>query len=285
MGKYRKILVAFDGSDSSRNALRQAIKFAREEQCWIKVISVAPSFEGELDLTGVRNLRDALRGPAEKVLADALQIAEGERASIMTGLEEGPPHERIVDVAETENCDLIVMGRRGRGGLEQTLLGSTAARVIGHTRKDVLIVPKNTQLSWDGILLCTDGSKFSEVAARHALNFAGSYGGNLRIISVVEITDELFAEAPELYDRLIDKYKGVLEGLKKEADRAGVNATVSIKEGEPARKIIEEAREQKAGVIFMGSHGRTGLMRLLMGSTTEKVIGSAPCPVIVVKPE
>jgi nucleotide-binding universal stress UspA family protein len=284
MGIYRKLLVGFDGSPSSANALGQAIGLARTERSWIKVISVAPSNNGDLDLTGVKNLREAFRGPAERALAQAARIASDERASVMTALEEGEPHERIVAVAESENCNLIIMGRHGKNRIEKALLGSVTSRVIGHTTKDVMVVPHDAAIDWRNILLCTDGSGYSEAAARHAMEFAKAYGGRLNTVSVVDITDELFAEAPGLFDKLIEKHKGILERVKKEAERAGVDAEFRLKEGEPAQKILEEASEQKAGVIFMGSHGRTGLLRLLMGSTTEKVVGYAPCPVIVVKP-
>ena len=69
MGRYRRILVAFDGSDSSKNALMQAIRLAETEKSWIKLVAVVPSYEGDLDLTGVRNIDDALKGPARSYLA------------------------------------------------------------------------------------------------------------------------------------------------------------------------------------------------------------------------
>lgn len=284
MGKYRKILVAFDGSESSRNALLQAIKFARSEQCWIKVVSVMPSYQGEIELTGVKNIREALRGPSEKLLGEALQIASSERASILTGLEEGEAHERIIHVAESEHCDLIVMGKRGRNRFERSLLGSVTARVIGHSHKDVLVVPRDTSLEWHNILLCIDGSRYSNAAAKHAISFSRSYGSELAAITTVDITDEFFAEAPEIHDKLVEKHRAILEELKTEAEASGLKVKTFIKEGDPSSKILEVAKARNAGMIFMGSHGRTGLKRLLMGSVTEKVVGHSNCPVMVVRP-
>lgn len=284
MGRYRKILVAFDGSDSSRNALLQGIKFARSEQCWIKVVSVMPSYQGDIELTGVKNIKEALRGPSEKLLGEALQIASSERASILTGLEEGEAHERIVHVAETENCDLIIMGKRGRNRFERSLLGSVTARVIGHSHKDIMVVPKGAALEWHNILLCIDGSRYSHAAAKHAISFSKSYGSDLAAISTVDITDEFFAEAPELHDKLVEKHKGILEELRKEGEASGIKIKTFIREGDPSSKILELARTRNTGMIFMGSHGRTGIRRLLMGSVTEKVVGYSSCPVMVVRP-
>ncbi len=66
MSRYKKILVAFDGSDSSKNALRQAIKLAGTEKSWIKVVSVVPDYQGDLELIGVSNIESAIKGPGRK---------------------------------------------------------------------------------------------------------------------------------------------------------------------------------------------------------------------------
>ena len=114
MGKYRKILVAVDGSESSRNALHQAFRFAVDEKCWITVTSVVPPYEGEIEILGVKDIRAALRKPCEDALAEAREACRDRSGrSIKTVCEEGEVHERIVDLADAENCDLIIMGRRG----------------------------------------------------------------------------------------------------------------------------------------------------------------------------
>jgi nucleotide-binding universal stress UspA family protein len=283
MGKYKKILVAFDGSVSSRNALKQAIKFSETEKCWIKVIAVVPSYEGDLELVGVSNIKEVLKGPAEKLVAEARDIAESEKATIITNIEQGEAYERIVDVAEAENCDIIVMGRRGRHRLERALMGGVTARVIGHTKKDVLVVPRDSTVGWKKIILGTDGSKYSDAAAERAVDFAKSYGGDIIAVSVVNITEEFFAQAPNAVDKMIEKSKQTLAGVRRKADLSNVNIETVIKEGEPYEKIVGLANEKKADVIFLGSHGRTGISRLLMGRVTEQVIGKTSCPVLVVR--
>ena len=144
MGKYKKILVAVDSSDSGKNALHQAFKLANEEKCWITVTSVVPPYEGEIELTGIADIRAALRKPCEDALAEVNTIAKTERMLVKTICEEGEVHERIVDLADAENCDVIVMGRRGLHNIARALIGSVTARVIGHTQRDVLVVPSNT---------------------------------------------------------------------------------------------------------------------------------------------
>jgi nucleotide-binding universal stress UspA family protein len=283
MGKYKKILVAFDGSVSSKNALKQAIKFSETEKCWIKVIAVVPSYEGDLELIGVSNIKEVLKGPAERLIAEARDIAESEKATIITNVEQGEAYERIVDIAEAENCDIIVMGRRGRHRLERALMGGVTAQVIGHSKKDVLVVPRDAVLGWKNILLATDGSKYSEAAADHAIDFAKSYGSKLSVISVVNVTEEFYALAPDAVDKMILKSRTMLDGIREKAESAGMAVETFVKEGEPHSKIVELANEKKADVIFMGSHGRTGITRILMGAVTERVIGKSSCPVLVVR--
>ena len=283
MGKYRKILVAVDGSESSRNALLQAFRFAVDEKCWITVTSVVPPYDGEVEILGVKDIRAALRKPCEDALADARSLAEQERALIKTVCEEGEAHERIVDLADAENCDLIIMGRLGLRPVERMLVGRITARVIGHSQREVLVVPNNTTVGWKTIVLATDGSKFSALAADRAIAFAQSYGGELKILSVVDVPTEFYAEAPQAIDDLVKKAKDYVARVKLQAEAAGVKAEAFVGEAEAHEAITKLARDEKADMIILGSHGRTGLRRLLMGSVAEKVIGYADCPVLVVK--
>lgn len=284
MGKYKKILVAVDGSESGRNALLQAFRLAVEEKCWITVTSVVPPFTGDLDLTGVRgDVLASLAKPYEDALRDAEELARVERVLIKTVREEGETYERIVDLADAENCDIIVMGRRGLKKIDRTLVGSVTARIIGHARQDVLVVPGGTTLGWKKILVGTDGSKYSGIAIDKAVDFAKAYGGALVVLSVVDVPTEFYAEAPKAVEDMVRKAREYTASVKKQAEAAGVKAESYVGEAEAWEAVVKLAQDQNVNMIVVGSHGRTGLRRLLMGSVTEKVIGHAPCPVLVVK--
>jgi nucleotide-binding universal stress UspA family protein len=244
---------------------------------------VVPPYEGEIEILGVKDIRAALRKPCEDALAEVEKIAKTERMLVKTVCEEGEVYERIVDLADAENCDVIVMGRRGLRRIERTLVGSVTARVIGHTQRDVLVVPDGTTVGWKKIVLATDGSKYSAAATARAISFAQSYGGELKVVSVVDVPAEFYAEAPQAVEDLVRKAKGFVSDVKKQAEAAGVNAETFVGEAEASEAITNLAKEQGANMIIIGSHGRTGLRRLLMGSVAEMVIGHAPCPVLVVK--
>lgn len=283
MGKYRKILVSLDGSESGRNALVQSFALARDEKCWLTAATVVPGIDGDLELVGVGDVRAAMHKPGEAILAQARALAEADRVPLKTVLEEGEAWERITHLADDERCDLIVMGRRGLRRLERAMMGSVTARVIGHTDRDVLVVPQGTALSFKRILVATDGSATSSAGADHAINVAASYGGELFALSIVDLPDEAYADAPEVADQLLEKAKHHVAAIKAKADSAGVPCAVATLEGPVHEVVTRIAHERDVGLIVTGSHGRTGLRRLLMGSVAEKVIGYALCPVLVVK--
>ncbi len=188
MAKYKKILVAYDGSESAKNALALSAKLAKLDNSWIKVVDVVSPYNGDPELTGGGNIKEIIEGPAEELLAGAREIAAKEGIQILTTIAQGEPFERITAIAEDENCDLIVMGRQGISHLERELMGSVTARVIGHTNRNVLVVPEN--FTWDGkwesILLATDGSSNCSAANDEALQIAKQRSVRIAAISVIK---------------------------------------------------------------------------------------------------
>jgi nucleotide-binding universal stress UspA family protein len=232
MGRYNKLIVAVDGSEASKNALRQSFKLAFDEKKWITAVAIDPPYQGDLELVGVSNIKDMLKGKGRQILEEARKIAEDEKASIKTRLEEGEPFEKIVEIAEEENCELIVMGRRGLSGLERTLMGSVTAKVIGHFKGRTLVVPEDTSIGWQNILLAYDGSKYSEEALSEAINYARSYEGSLKIVNVLYTNDEFIANAPDIVEKMVEKAKENLESARKKALQEGVETETFVREGE-----------------------------------------------------
>lgn len=284
MGRYRKILVAVDGSESSKNAFRQACRISREDKSWITVVTTIPIYEDQFEtLRSREKVSSILREEGERILSDIKRVAAEEDAFIRPRLEEGSPSETIIDIADEGNFDLIVMGRCGKTRLERALVGSVTARVIGYSQRDILVVPTGCSVEWETILLPTDGSRYSGYAAEKAIDLARSYNGNLETISVVDVPAEFYADAPKVAEDLIRQAKTYVEDVKKKAEEQGIGVKTYVREGEAYRIITDFAREEKVSLIVMGSHGKTGVRRLLMGSVAEKVIGYAPCPVLIVR--
>jgi len=134
------------------------------------------------------------------------------------------------------------------------------------------------------ILLATDGSDFSEAAMKHAINISRACSCKLYVISVVEANPEYEALAPQIVEKAESDTRQLLERTRESIVKEGIECETIAHQGEgPAQFMLEEAEKKKVDIIVMGSHGRKGLAKFLMGSVTQKVLAHAPCSVLVVK--
>lgn len=278
---YKNILVAFDGSESGKNALDQAASLSRETGCNMAAVIVRPPVNADLgtpgaDRAGILYKETGIdRVPSIKTAIECPVIEATEV--------EGMTYKAIIDAAIARDADLIVMGRIGSTGLERVLLGSVTSRVIGYSPIDILVVPKDTVVGWRTMLLAIDGSTYSSAAAERAIELAKEHNANLKIISVADIPYEAYGDDPEFLNKMLGVAKNVVGSGKARAEEFEINTEAIVRDGPAHEEIVEAAKEVKANLIIMGSHGRTGLERILMGSVTERVIGHSPCPVLVVK--
>ena len=120
MKGYRKVLIALNGH---KEVLEQGIKLARDEKTWITVVKVLRPFDGDLDLTGIKNLNDVLDDGGAKAVSEISEMAKAEGALIKTRLEQGDVPTRIAEVAEEEKCDLIIMGSKKKKGFLSRFFG------------------------------------------------------------------------------------------------------------------------------------------------------------------
>jgi nucleotide-binding universal stress UspA family protein len=281
MAKYKKLLVAVDGSTSSLHALEESFRLSKEGTL---VVAVAPPFTVDLKIGAEGEIQKLLKEPCETALSKAAAMAKAANVEIVGICAMGLPHERIVDLSESEGCDLIVMGAKGMLSLEKTLMGDTTAKVIGYSVKDVLVVPEKATLSFDKILVASDGSENSRRAMVRAVDFAESYDTALDVVSIVEIVPEIYSIAPQVVEEKVKRTEEYVAGIQKLADSHGIKSRSFVRDSaEPYDVITEIAQKEQVGLILVGSHGRTGLKRFLMGSTAERIIAHAPCPVLVAK--
>lgn len=120
MRGYRKVLVAVNGS---LDVLKKGIELAQDEKTWVTVLKVIPPYDGDLNLTGIKNIGDVLDSGAQHALEDIAGAAKAEGALIKTRLEEGDVPQTIVDVAAQERCDLIILGAKQKKSWYERLLG------------------------------------------------------------------------------------------------------------------------------------------------------------------
>jgi nucleotide-binding universal stress UspA family protein len=141
------------------------------------------------------------------------------------------------------------------------------------------------------ILVPVDFSPHAERAFHYATTLAHRLGATLSLLHVVEdpfVTGAWSAEVyvpnvPELMDNLIKGAEGQLATLKESAAALGVTADTAVITGTPAHAIVEHAKEGAFDLIVMGTHGRTGLSHVVMGSVAERVVRKATCPVLTLR--
>ena len=137
MRGVRKVLVAVNGS---KEVLRQGLQLAGDEGCWVTVVKVVPQNEGDLDLTGVKNVEDVLTSGVDREVAAIRAIADERRALVKTRVEAGAVHKRILEVAREERCDVIILGRKRRSWLRKLFGDNVVGKVIRRASCPVLVV-------------------------------------------------------------------------------------------------------------------------------------------------
>jgi nucleotide-binding universal stress UspA family protein len=284
-----RILLTTDGSEFSEGAVREGIRLAKNCSSQLTVLcavdynpefaALAPQIIEKWEKEARMHL-DAVQARARKEGIDCATVVEkGEDA-----------YRSIVGYAEKNNSSMIVMGRRGRTGLKRLMMGSVTARVIGHAHCNVLVVPRAADLRFNSILVATDGSRHSAAAASEAVGLAKRNKSQLTVLAIVPAE----IAAPTDLDFTIDMREKLVEeemrhaeqnakAVKEAAEKDGVAVKAFVMTGKPAETIIQTAADRNADLIVVGSHGRTGLERLMLGSVTERVIVLASCPVLVVK--
>ena len=265
-----KLLVCTDGSPASEGAIAGALALAQACHSQVYLLQI---LEYNLGFTGLAP--EAVIGWEQEVAA---YLEEIQSEADKLGVKAKPIIRRadqayaaIVKEAQKLKADLIIMGRHGKHGLTKLLMGSVTERVIGLSPMSVLVIAAESPLPWERILIASDGSPYSEAAWTESLDLVKRLDARLTGISVAREEGEL----PEA--------EAIVQKMLMRANREGIPMEIRVSVGAPDDIVVQTAFDVQANLIIMGSHGRTGLKRLLMGSTTARVIGSAPCPVLVVK--
>jgi hypothetical protein len=272
MGELKSILLATDGSEYSSGAIKEAINFAQACQTALTVLRVL-EYNPEFETEGLRYADDIEKKAAGHFDYIRAAAAEQNVECDIVVRRSTQAYETIIDEARKTRADIIIMGRRGHTGLKKLLLGSQTAKTIAYAPCKVLVVPKDTEIKGENIMLATDGSKFSDAAQAEAIMMAKRcpFVRNFLAVSVAASQDKV-AEAERN-----------LEKVRENAEKEGVRVDTLALIGEPYKAIVNASLETARDIVIMGTHGRTGLERLLMGSVAERVVALAMCSILVTK--
>lgn len=288
------VLVPTDFSAESLKALRYGA-------------AVAQKFRAQLHILHVSEIDYAIPGPAmlgadpftsdteeARQLKQQLASEIGDSMTPTFHGRTGRAFDQICRSARELKADLIVMATHGRTGLKRFVLGSNAERVVQHSSSPVLIVREHERELLDGgqlrlqtMLVPTDFSDSSGEALSYALTLARQFNARLIIFHSVATPNFTATElgapraAPrpeELRAAAEDQMRSFVEGI----DFGGVEFETQVRAGAAAEEICDQGEKQKVDLIVLSTHGRTGLLHVLIGSVAEHVVRHARSPVLVI---
>jgi nucleotide-binding universal stress UspA family protein len=290
----RTILAATDFSAAAGAAMEWAAALARTHDASLELVHVLRLLGPTHDFFEANPDADqALQQVALGRLDEEAARLRALDLEVRPQLRHGLAAPAILEAAEETRPDLIVQGARGHGSLRHLLLGSTAERVVQHAPCPVLTVHASDgghDRAVRAILVPTDFSLDAEDAAHRALALLQPHQNGARLILLhvwnlpVEYT--VYGAIPTSLNYLEDvegAAEAQLDKLAEKLRREGLAVETVTRQGHPAEAIAEEARRRAVDVVALGTHGRTGLPHLFLGSTAERVVQLAPCPVLSVR--
>jgi nucleotide-binding universal stress UspA family protein len=291
--KIARILVPTDFSPHAEHALDTAIALAKPGRAAIHLLHV---FQLPVALptpdsaTIPLQFWDEIRRQGAAHLAKSRQKVEAAGLSCETEMIEDVPGFAVAPAAQRARADLIVMGSRGLSGLKHLVLGSVAERTVRAARCPVLTVKADDSVAgrFATIVVPIDFSASSDAALAQAKSLCLENGpAHLVLVHAyyvpVELEQYLATRDTGLFDSISRTVTQDLEKLLTRLKAEGVSAEYYAQPGRPESVIVELAREKRADLIAMGTHGRRGISHLLLGSVAEHVVRTAQCPVLTVR--
>jgi nucleotide-binding universal stress UspA family protein len=286
---FEEILFPTDGSDGAAFAFEHVLDLAARHDATVHVLNVADTTQnGLLKIRG--DDVDALEAEGDRIVREAAEQADEQGVDTVTDVVRGEPYREIVDYAEQHGLELIVMPTHGRRGLERFLLGSTSERVVRRADVPVLTMRPDDDVTvshpYQDVLVPTDGSDCANQALAIGVDIADAEDAALHLLSVIAITALGSDVRPDIQlEMLEESAHELLDEAAAFADDAGVDAASTTVEYAPSihQAILTYIDDHEVDLVVVGTHGRTGFDRYVLGSVTEYLVRTSPIPVLTVR--
>lgn len=290
------IAVAVDGSKASHVAVRWAANTALKRGVPLRLASsyTMPQYLYAEGMVPPQELFDDLQVETMEKIDEAREIAHKVAPDIKIGhtIAEGSPIDMLLEMSKS--VTMIVMGSRGLGGLSGMVMGSVSAAVVSHASCPVVVVREDNNVDeankYGPVVVGVDGSEVSQKATEFAFAEADARGAELIAVHTwmdmqVQASLAGLSAAQQQWEEVEREQKDLLEErLSSFVERhPSVDVKKLITRDRPVRALVDAA--EGAQLLVVGSHGRGGFRGMLLGSMSRALLQSAPCPMMVVRPD
>ena len=282
-----KTLLAVDGSDNSYEAVHIMNYLARAEQLiLLHALDVSrptyPEMLPEVAEEIYKTLEQSMKEDGERLLKRVESLLPLHAGPTSKQLRIGSPAKTILSMAEEQKADLIVMGARGLGPIKERLLGSVSHRILTLAPCATLIVNGPVK-PVKQILLPLEGPSDAEAAVRFLRLKPFHEAVELTLMTVLPWTEPPWpsgAAAEAAATEMLEKQTEYIESMAERLRAIGYQAHGVAVVGTPATMILQQAATLRSNLILMGTKGRQGITRFVLGSVSHAVLHKTPCPVL-----
>ncbi|WP_049947404.1 universal stress protein [Candidatus Halobonum tyrrellensis] len=282
---YGTLLFPTDGSEGASAAFGHVLDVAEARDATVHVLHVADTTNAGVRLGDAT--ADGLVAAGETVVDETADRARERGVSVVTAVVRGEPYAEIVDYADAEAVDTVVMPTRGRRGLGRLLLGSTTERVVRRSNVPVLTIRPDAAVDYPyrTVLVPTDGSDCADEALARGVDVANGSGAALHLLSVVDVASLGVDVRTDIQSASLEaSAEAVLDEASAFAEERGVDPTTAMEYGSSIHRTVDSyVEEHDVDLVVVGTHGRTGFDRYMLGSVTEALVRTAPVPVLTVR--
>ncbi len=282
MQMYQSILLAVECRRADDGAVNAAVQLANAFGAQLTLLHVVEATHPAIQLYRMQDAEPYMEQLANHIASRQVTVAQ-------SVVKLGTPAQTIIDVAQEQNADLIVIGAGEQRGSAGFALGPIAEAVTGHAPQPVLAVrPGDPELHFKKILCPVDQSRTSFRGLQNAVQLAKAIGSELFVLSVIPEVSWLTAAAETgvITDARLEyasEWTQEFEQFLQKVDFSDVAWKSEVRYGVPQDEIVAAANELGSDLIIMGATGRTGLVQVLLGSTTRRLMRVMPCSLLTVK--
>lgn len=294
------IVVATDFSETAEVALDRAIDLAERHESELALVHVmqpdAPVVASPGMVVIPPDYERLLREASRQALAKKADRARAAGVRVREVLETGRPARAVADAADELGADLVIVGTRGHTGFKHLMLGSIAEEIVRLAKPPVITVHPDDRRSIEPVRKLMLPTDFSPAAVQ-------ALGAAVRLLAQTEEAEVLLVHAchlsptivpigglgdgfvPYFADDAVEIAERTAEPTAERLRERGFRVEVCIERGDPADVVTRLADERDVDIIVMGTRGHSKLRHLILGSTAERVVEHAPCPVMTVHAE